>query len=108
MDVTRGESEEEAFSSEREVDSPWLSDNFIDEEFDPAISPPRPRRRGRRVIEAAASNPPSPPSPSGPYFTRAKKVWFLGKYAGLEFPGSEEEAIRGLADFLKENGPGVS
>lgn len=54
-----------------------------------------------------ASNPPptSPPSSTGPYFTRAKKVWLMGKRAGLEFHESEKEAIHSLPVFLKENGP---
>lgn len=69
-------------------------------------SPRRPRGRPKKsVCENAEGVPPlaSPPSPSGPYFTRLKKVWMMGKYA--EFPGSDEEAISGLAEFLRENGP---
>ena len=34
--------------------------------------------------------------PSGGYFTRAKKAWLLGKVLGLDFPGSDLEAIRGM------------
>lgn len=40
---------------------------------------------------------------SGGYFTRATKAWMLGKSAGLRYPGSDEEAIRGLAEELMED-----
>lgn len=66
----------------------------------------RPRGRLKKSNSEEISNAPtpaSPPSPCGPYFTRATKAWFLGKYAGLVFPGSDEEAIRGLAEELKES-----
>jgi hypothetical protein len=39
--------------------------------------------------------------PSGGYFTRAKKAWLLGKVLGLEYPGSDLEAIRGLEGEFK-------
>jgi hypothetical protein len=32
----------------------------------------------------------------GGYYTRAKKTWLMGKLLGLEFPGTDEEAIKGL------------
>lgn len=38
----------------------------------------------------------------GGYFTRAKKVWLVGKLSRLEFPGSDEEPIRGLEEELRE------
>lgn len=46
-------------------------------------------------------------SRSGPggYFTRATKAWLLGKSAGLRYPGTDEEAIRGLAEELEEDRP---
>lgn len=46
---------------------------------------------------------------AGGYFTRATKAWLLGKSVGLRYPGSDEEAIRGLAEELEEDrlgGPG--
>lgn len=42
-------------------------------------------------------------SGSGAYFTRAQKAWSVGKFAGLSFPGSDEEAVRGLAKELEED-----
>ena len=39
--------------------------------------------------------------PSGGYFTRAKKTWLLGKVLGLEYPGSDLEAIRGLEEEFR-------
>lgn len=42
---------------------------------------------------------------AGGYFTRATKVWMLIKSLGLRYPGSDEEAIRGLAEELEEDGP---
>lgn len=39
------------------------------------------------------------------YFTRATKAWILGKSAGLVFPGSDAEAIKGLAKELEEDQP---
>lgn len=44
-------------------------------------------------------------SGSDKYFTRATKAWFLGKSVGLVFPGSDEEAIKGLAKELEEDQP---
>src|ERR1044072_24032 len=41
---------------------------------------------------------------AGGYFTRAKKAWLMAKGAGLEFPGSDEDAIRGLEEELREAG----
>lgn len=97
---------------------------------DPALdfSPPKPRPRGRpkklsrarrecsrrprgrprksaSVDIAFESAPPNPPSPSGPYFTRAMKAWCLAKSVGMSFPGSDDDAIRGLAEVIKENFP---
>lgn len=39
------------------------------------------------------------------YLTRATKAWLLGKSAGLVFPGSDAEAIKGLAKELEEDLP---
>ena len=43
----------------------------------------------------------------GGYYTRAKKTWLMGKLLGLEYPGTDEEAIKGLelklATFLPED-----
>ena len=39
--------------------------------------------------------------PSGGYFTRAKKAWLLGKVLGLEFPGSDLDAISGLEEEFR-------
>ena len=49
-----------------------------------------------------------PSSPCGGYFTRAKKAWLLAKVAGMEFPGSDLEAIRGQEEEMKEAGPSCS
>jgi hypothetical protein len=41
--------------------------------------------------------------PSGGYFTRAKKAWLVGKVLGLEYPGDDLDAIRGLEEEFKLN-----
>ncbi|XP_057431141.1 uncharacterized protein LOC130724001 [Lotus japonicus] len=66
----------------------------------------RPRKYERLTIDIAPA-PPSPPSPSGPYFTRAKKAWCLAQFAGMSFPGSDDDAIRGLTEVIKENFPSM-
>src|ERR1044072_3499470 len=44
----------------------------------------------------------------GPYYTRAKKTWLMGKLLGLEYPGTDEEAIKvveqDLSTYLPEDG----
>ncbi|XP_057425873.1 uncharacterized protein LOC130719256 [Lotus japonicus] len=68
-------------------------------------SPRRPRSRPRKSESVTIANVPaprSPPSPSGPYFTRAKKAWRLAQFAGMSFPGSDEDAIQGLPKLLKK------
>lgn len=50
-----------------------------------------------RLQEAAES------SGAGGYFTRATKAWLLGKSIGFSFPGSDEEAIRGLVEEIQED-----
>lgn len=42
---------------------------------------------------------------SGGYITRATKAWFLCKPAGLSFPGSDKDAIRGFAAEWEEDNP---
>lgn len=37
------------------------------------------------------------------YITRATEAWFLCKLAGLSFPRSDEDAIRGFAAELEED-----
>lgn len=61
--------------------------------------PRRPRGRPKKVVceDVVCSPRGGPPSPFGPYFTRARKPYFIGKQEGLEFLYNEEEAIRGLA-----------
>lgn len=123
-------SEEEGASHESEGEVPWAGDDCIDEDVALEFSPPRfwPRGRPRKKLAAkrgveefprrprgrpkkdvqveAVSGTPSVgrSSPTGPYFKRAKMVYFLSKYAGMEFLGSEEEAIRDLSEFLTKNG----
>lgn len=41
-------------------------------------------------------------APSGSYFTRAKKAWFIGKCVGLVFNGSDLEALHGLEKELRK------
>lgn len=36
----------------------------------------------------------------GPYFTRATKAWLLRKSLGLEFQGSDDQAIKGISHEL--------
>lgn len=81
-------------------------------------SPPAPKKRGRKPIggiaprEAPAtaidvSNPSLLEGasclrePQGRYPTRSKKVWLLGKVLGLEFEGTDEQALLGLDKVLK-------
>lgn len=42
----------------------------------------------------------------GRYFTRATKVWLLGKVLGLEFDGTDAQAVEGLDRELKSFLPG--
>ena len=42
---------------------------------------------------------------AGRYFTRAKKALLLGKVLGVEFPGSDLDAIRGLEEEFRLNFP---
>ena len=37
--------------------------------------------------------------------TRAAEVWEIGKFCGLEFPGTDEEAIKAYVDHLKSSQP---
>ena len=61
-------------------------------------------------VRVAQASPDSacPTSLCGGYLTRAKKAWLLAKVAGMEFPGGDLEAIRGLAEEMKEAGPSGS
>src|ERR1044072_9105073 len=79
------------------------------------VGPRRPRERSKEP-EVKDIQPESPSfdnysfsdagssSFAGGYFTRAKKAWLMAKGAGLEFPGSDEDAIRGLEEELREAG----
>ncbi|XP_057446651.1 uncharacterized protein LOC130738602 [Lotus japonicus] len=78
-----------------------------------------PRRRGRpkKVPPPYQSNPilgceeqrgdleeaGASPGSGGPYFTRSKKTWLLGKVLGLEFERSDIEAIRGLEKVYEDH-----
>lgn len=67
-------------------------------------SPHKPIGRPRKVTrEEAASGPhlAGPPSPTIPYFTHAKKIWFMEKIAGLEFSGSDEETCSVLENRMR-------
>lgn len=48
----------------------------------------------------------APPAPGcalyGRYYTRAKKAWLVGKFLGMKFDGSNEEATDNLNLELKE------
>ena len=64
---------------------------------------PRPSVDSPEVCNTQAP-PPSvwTSSQCGGYLTRAKKAWLLAKVVGMEFPGSDLEAIQGLAEQIAE------